>query len=52
MKIDFIVSWIAMLARCLTLWVVLFFEHISLSSDLVAEQKLSGAVITFADDFT
>lgn len=41
-----------MLARCLTLWVVLFFEHISLSSDLVAEQKLAGAVITFADDFT
>lgn len=50
-KIDLIVSWIAMLVRCLTLWVMLFFEHISLSSDLVAEQKLEGAVITFAEDF-
>lgn len=36
-KIDLIVSWITMLVRCLTLWVMLFFEHISLSSDLVAE---------------
>lgn len=41
-----------MLVRCLILWVMLFFEHISLLPDLVAEQKLAGAVITFAEDFT